>query len=81
MDPYHRKSLPHDSRTGRDCSFCSKMDPNFSARSPMDRLVGSQADDTASAHLTEDGYVRHRIAELTKKRLSILGMMDIAKSA
>jgi hypothetical protein len=25
-------------------------------------------DDTAAAHITEDGYVKHRIAELMKKR-------------
>jgi hypothetical protein len=26
-------------------------------------------EDTASAHITEDGYVKHRIAELVKRRL------------
>jgi hypothetical protein len=30
----------------------------------MDQLVGANRKSTASAHLTEDGYVRHRIVEL-----------------
>jgi hypothetical protein len=47
----------------------------------MDRLVLSKLDDTAAAHLTEDGYVKHRIAELMKRRA--LGGIDtsLAKSA
>jgi hypothetical protein len=44
----------------------------------MDRLVLSKLDDTASAHLTEDGYVKHRIAELMNKRA--VGM-SLVKSA
>jgi hypothetical protein len=44
------------------------MDPNFASRRPMDRMVLYKLDDNASAHLTEDGYVKHRIAELMKKR-------------
>jgi hypothetical protein len=47
----------------------------------MDRLVLSKLDDTAAAHITEDGYVRHRIAELMKKRaLAGIGA-GLAKSA
>jgi hypothetical protein len=57
------------------------MDPNFTARRPLDRMVGSKSDDTASAHLTEDGYVKHRIAELLKKRFPMASMMNVAKSA
>jgi hypothetical protein len=47
----------------------------------MDRLVLSKLEDTAAAHLTEDGYVKHRIAELLKKRA--VGCVDVslAKSA
>ena len=44
------------------------MDPEFASRRPMDRMVVHKLEDTASAHLTEDGYVKHRIAELIKKR-------------
>jgi hypothetical protein len=81
MDLFHRKSLGKDTPTGRDCQFCYRVDPGFIKRDPMDRLVLSKLDDTAAAHLTEDGYVKHRIAELMKKRA--LGAIDtrLAKSA
>jgi len=81
MDLFHRKSLGKDTPTGRDCQFCYRVDPDFIKRDPMDRLVLSKLDDTAAAHLTEDGYVKHRIAELMKKRA--LGAIDtrLAKSA
>jgi hypothetical protein len=29
----------------------------------MDRLVCSELNDTAAAHMTEDGYVKHRLLE------------------
>jgi len=81
MDLFHRKSQGKDTRTGRDCQFCYSVDPDFTKRDPMDRLVLSKLDDTAAAHLTEDGYVKHRIAELLKKRT--LGVADagLARSA
>jgi len=44
------------------------MDPEFASRRTIDRMVVHKTEDTASSHLTEDGYVRHRIAELMKKR-------------
>ena len=47
----------------------------------MDRLVLSKLDDTAAAHLTEDGYVKHRIAELLKKRAPGCIEAGLAKSA
>jgi hypothetical protein len=68
MDRFHRKPEHTDTRNGRECRFCSSMDPDFSRRHPIDRMVVPKLDDTASAHLTEDGYVRHRIAELVKRR-------------
>src|SRR5579862_7683201 len=68
VDLYHRRPQHTDSRNGRECGFCAKMDPNFNSRRTIDRMVVHKQDDTASAHLTEDGYVRHRIAELMKKR-------------
>jgi hypothetical protein len=83
MDLFHRKlqGKGKDTPTGRDCQFCHRVDPDFTKRDPMDRLVLSKLDDTAAAHLTEDGYVKHRIAELIKKRA--LGYIDagLAKSA
>jgi hypothetical protein len=68
MDLFHRHPEHTDTRSGRDCRFCSTMDPEFASRRPMDRMVVHKLEDTASAHLTEDGYVKHRIAELIKKR-------------
>jgi len=73
MDLFHRQPQRSDVHTGRDCRFCSEADPDFVKRNPMDRLVGSKLDDVASAHLTEQGHVQHRLAELRKKRSEILG--------
>jgi hypothetical protein len=81
MDLFHRKLEGRDTRTGRDCEFCFRADPNFAQRNPWDRMVVSQLDDTAAAHLTEDGYVKHRIAELMKKRSTGYNYADLAKSA
>ena len=80
MDLFHRKSVGNDTRIGRDCYFCSQSDPDFSKRSPMDRLVGSNLSDTANAHLTENGYVKHRLAELAKMRVR-LSTVTLAKIA
>ena len=69
MDLFHRKlqGKGKDTPSGRDCRFCYRIDPDFTKRDPLDRLVQWQLDDTAAAHLTEDGYVKHRIAELLEK--------------
>jgi hypothetical protein len=80
MDLFHRTSQGKDTRMGRDCEFCCHVDPDFSKRDPMDRLVLSKLDDSAAAHLTEDGYIKHRIAELLKQRTSG-GGVSLAKSA
>jgi hypothetical protein len=83
MDLFHRKveGKGKDTPTGRDCQFCHRVDPDFSKRDPMDRVVLSMLDDSAGAHLTEDGYVKHRIAELLNKR-SLDGIeTELAKSA
>jgi hypothetical protein len=53
-----------DTRTGHDCQFCRQSDPDFGTRNPMDKLVCSRQDDTATAHMTENGYVRHRMLEI-----------------
>jgi hypothetical protein len=55
-----------DTRSSRPCEFCVKLDPDFSRRSPLDQMVATTRKATASAHLTEDGYVRHRILELRR---------------
>ena len=72
MDLFHRETRGKgkDTPSGRDCEFCYRVDPDFSKRDPMDRLVRSQLGDTASAHLTEDGYIRHRIGELLTKAIA-----------
>ena len=69
MDLFHRELVGKDTPTGRDCQFCHRADADFAKRDPLDRSVLSNLEDTASAHITEDGYVKHRIAELVKRRL------------
>ena len=54
-----------DTRSGRPCQFCMRLDPQFPDRRPMDQVVASNRKHTAAAHLTEDGYVRHRVLELS----------------
>ena len=71
MDLFHRHPEHSDTRNGRECRFCSSLDPQFASRRPMDRMVLYKLDDTASAHLTEDGYVKHRIVELMRKQAAI----------
>ena len=57
-----------DSRSGCPCQFCMRLDPQFPKRKPMDQIVASNRQHTAAAHLTEDGYVRHRVLELSLLR-------------
>ena len=67
MDLVHRKPQHGDTRAGRDCGFCHRLDPEFSQRKLVDRWVVNELDDTASAHLTEDGYVKHRMLEMIER--------------
>lgn len=53
-------------RSGRLCEFCKELDPRFPERNPFDQMVGANRKSSASAHLTEDGYVRHRMLELSR---------------
>ncbi len=55
-----------DTRSSRPCEFCREFDPKFRERGALDQMVGINRKHTASAHLTEDGYVRHRILELAR---------------
>ena len=58
-----------DTKSSRPCEFCREFDPQFRQRSPLDQMVASSRRAVASAHLTEDGYVRHRMLEL--RRISV----------
>jgi hypothetical protein len=53
-----------DTRSSRPCEFCREHDPKFRERRPLDQMVANNRKAIASAHLTEDGYVRHRMLEL-----------------
>jgi len=55
-----------DTKSSRPCEFCKQLDPHFRNRHPVDQMVLSARKAVASSHLTEDGYVRHRILELRK---------------
>ena len=55
-----------DTRSSRLCEFCRELDPKFLQRSAPDQMVATNRKHTASAHLTEDGYVRHRMLELSR---------------
>jgi len=62
IDPEVMKRF--DTRSSRPCEFCKELDPQFQIRATVDQMVATSRKATASAHLTEDGYVRHRILEL-----------------
>lgn len=64
IDPEIMKRF--DTRSSRPCEFCQELDPQFPHRRPLDQMVATTRKATASAHLTEDGYVRHRILELRR---------------
>jgi hypothetical protein len=55
-----------DTRSSRPCEFCRELDPEFHGRRPLDQMVATTRKAIASAHLTEDGYVRHRMLELRR---------------
>jgi len=64
IDPVVMKRF--ETRSSRRCEFCQELDPQFVQRRPLDQMVATCRKATASAHLTEDGYVRHRILELRR---------------
>jgi len=53
-------------RASRPCEFCKELDPQFPHRHPLDQAIGANRKSAASGHLTEDGYVRHRMLELNQ---------------
>ena len=65
IDPAVMKRI--DPRSSRPCEFCLELDPHFPKRPPLDQMVVSARRPVASSHITEDGYVRHRILELRRK--------------
>ena len=67
MDFLHRRPQERDTRTGQECAFCARLDPNFSERRLVDKLVQHNHDDSASSHLTEDGYVKHRMVQISER--------------
>ena len=78
MERLHLRPVKN-TRTGRDCEFCRYSDPDFEKLNPIDRLVCSEQD-TATAHMSENGYVRHRMLEI-EVRLGVTefgGMPDVA---
>jgi hypothetical protein len=65
MDSLHRKPQDSDSRLGRNCAFCQRFDPGFDQRPQIDKLIWFKGEDRAGSHLSENGYVRHRLVELS----------------
>ena len=65
-----------DTRSSRPCEYCRELDPQFPDRRPLDQMVACSRKAIASAHLTEDGYVRHRMLEL--RRMSASGSLTAA---
>jgi hypothetical protein len=57
-----------DTKSSRPCEFCKEFDPHFRNRQVIDQMVISTRKAVASSHITEDGYVRHRILELRRIR-------------
>ena len=55
-----------DTRSSHPCEFCREHDPKFRERRALDQMVATNRKHTASAHVTEDGYVRHRMLELSQ---------------
>jgi hypothetical protein len=55
-----------DTKSSRPCEFCRDFDPQFRQRNPLDQMVATSRKAAASAHLSEDGYVRHRMLELRR---------------
>jgi len=82
MDSYHRQPIGKDYRTGRDCQFCRQFDPNFAKRSPIDRSVQEDLEDSANSHISENGHVQHRISQIARLRKESWGIEEaLSRSA
>ena len=59
---------PHqESGAGRDCRFCRQSEADFEKRAPIDRLICAKHEDVATGHVSENGYIRHRILEIESR--------------
>ena len=82
MDSYHRQPEHKDCHSGRDCEFCFRIDPNFSKRSPVDRWVQGEFGNFAGSHVSENGYVQHRLLEIAMKRAQMaVDRVELARTA
>jgi len=67
LELHHRPRAKHsESPSGGPCEFCSRNDPHFDKRNPIDQLVRGEAY-VASGHLSEDGRLAHLLIELRKR--------------
>jgi hypothetical protein len=55
MDSYHRQRRRKEQPSGKDCQFCAALDSNFAMHDPMDRWVEGSPQDSAFAHVSENG--------------------------
>ena len=82
MDSYHRQPNHKEQPDGRDCQFCARVDPHFSKRAPIDRWVHGNLEDSATAHLSENGHVFHLLFEIAEKRAQTpAGRFTLQKTA
>ena len=61
---YHRQATKHETRSAHMCSFCQLTDPGFNTRKAVDQVILCGMLESARAHVTEEGFLRHRMAEL-----------------
>lgn len=61
---YHREANKHEIRSSHLCAFCQLSDPGFTARKTVDQMILCGMRESARAHVTEEGFLRHRMAEL-----------------
>ena len=78
---YHRESSKHDTRSARPCTFCQLSDPAFPKRKPVDQMIACGQMESARAHVTEEGFLRHRMAELRQLAARLGQPIDVSPSA
>jgi len=67
---FHRASSKHEVHGVRTCDLCGSHDPTFEQRDPLDKLIAAGAEVTARSHITENGYVRHRLVEAKLRQIA-----------
>ena len=78
---YHRKATKHETRSARICSFCQLSDPAFGSRKAVDQMILCGMLESARAHVTEEGFLRHRMAELRLMAARMGRPIQVAASA